>query len=253
MRIVVTGASGVLGTQVVHRARELGHHVVPASRRWGVDLSTGEGLATVLAGADAVVHTACNPRRSRLVDLDGTVQLLAAIATMATPPHLVYASLVGCSASSAPYARTKRAVETLIEDSGLPATIVRSTRFHPSAAFLARATARAHRAASPAPAPARPVDPAWVAAELVEHVLGRRPDGCVHAPDLAGPEMLTTDQLADAVLAHDGRPRRFLRLAGVGRPARAFATVADLPGPGALLGGASFRDWLGQQPLPIRR
>ncbi|MBZ2196956.1 SDR family oxidoreductase [Occultella gossypii] len=251
MRIVVTGASGVLGTQVVHRARELGHHVVPASRRWGVDLSTGEGLAAVLASADAVVHTACNPRRARLVDVDGTVQLLAAIASMATPPHLVYASLVGCSTSTAPYARIKRAVETLIEDSGLPATIVRSTRFHPSAAFLARATARAHRDASSAPA--RPVDPAWVAAELVAYALGRRPDGCVHAPDLAGPEMLTTDQLADAVLAHDGRPYRFLRLPGLGGPARAFATVADLPGPGALLGGASFRDWLGQQPLPIRR
>ncbi|TDE98715.1 NAD-dependent epimerase/dehydratase family protein [Occultella glacieicola] len=250
MRIVVTGGSGVLGTQVVHRARELGHQVVPASRRWGVDLSTGEGLGAVLAGADAVVHAAANPRRSRLVDVDGTVQLLAAIATMIVPAHLVYVSLVGCAASKAPYARTKRAVETMIEDSDLPATIVRSTRFHPSAAFLARAMVGARRGVSREPA--RPVDPAWVASELVSHAVGERPDGCVHAPDLAGPEMLTTDQLADAVLAHDGRAHRFLRMPGLGR-ARAFATVADLPGPGALLGGSSFGDWLGRQPLSVRR
>ncbi|MBW8729771.1 MAG: sugar nucleotide-binding protein, partial [Terrabacter sp.] len=58
MRIVVTGGAGDVGSRVVREVAARGHQAVPASRRTGVDLATGEGLEAVLAGADAVVHCA---------------------------------------------------------------------------------------------------------------------------------------------------------------------------------------------------
>ncbi|GAA1764705.1 NAD-dependent epimerase/dehydratase family protein [Nostocoides vanveenii] len=58
MRIVVTGGLGHLGSRVVTALGDLGHDAIVASRRTGVDLQTGAGLAEVLAEADVVVHTA---------------------------------------------------------------------------------------------------------------------------------------------------------------------------------------------------
>jgi uncharacterized protein YbjT (DUF2867 family) len=54
MKIVVSGGSGLIGTQLVNRLREHGHKVVAASPTSGVDTLTGEGLAEVLQGASVV-------------------------------------------------------------------------------------------------------------------------------------------------------------------------------------------------------
>jgi uncharacterized protein YbjT (DUF2867 family) len=56
MRIVVTGGSGPLGSEVVRRLAARGATVTSASRRTGVDLATGTGLEAALDGVDCVVH-----------------------------------------------------------------------------------------------------------------------------------------------------------------------------------------------------
>ena len=61
MKIAVIGASGLIGNKLVDRLAADGHDVVAASRRTGVDVLTGEGLADALAGADAVIDVLNSP------------------------------------------------------------------------------------------------------------------------------------------------------------------------------------------------
>ena len=55
MKIVVVGASGLIGSKLVSMLTRDGHEVVAASRRSGVDAVTGEGLSEVLSSAAVVV------------------------------------------------------------------------------------------------------------------------------------------------------------------------------------------------------
>ncbi|HIZ38075.1 MAG TPA: NAD(P)H-binding protein [Candidatus Ruania gallistercoris] len=249
MRIVVTGGSGVLGSKVVARVRDLGHLAVPASRRWGVDLTTGQGLAGALTGADAVVHCASNPVRPGRTDVDGTVQLLGAIASMPAPAHLVHVSIVGCDANRLPYYRAKVRAEEAVLGSGLPATVVRATQFHTLLATIAR-LATIGRTRLDLDFAAQPVDVSWYARELVDHALGTAPPHPVRARDIAGPELLTLAEAADAIRDREGRrPARGLRVPAVGRTLRAFADGSNLPGPDARIGGESFTGWLARGPV----
>ncbi len=117
MRIVITGASGNVGTAVLRRlARDGGHDLVGLCRRpptggapydaasWtAVDLArpgVAERLRPVFRGADAVVHLAWGFQPSHDVDyldrlgVDGTRAVLGA-AQAAGVPHLVHMSSVG--------------------------------------------------------------------------------------------------------------------------------------------------------------
>ncbi|WP_147915324.1 SDR family oxidoreductase [Ruania zhangjianzhongii] len=244
MRIVVTGGSGVLGSKVVARVRELGHIAIPASRRWGVDLTTGQGLAAALTGSDAVVHCASSPVRPGRTDVEGTLQLLGALASMSPPAHLVHVSIVGCDANQLPYYRAKVRAEEAVLGSGLAATVVRGTQFHTLLASIAR-VATIGRTRLDLDFSAQPVDVAWYARELVDHALGTPPAGSVRARDVAGPERITLAEAAGAVREHESRPLgRGIRVPALGRTLRAFADGSNLPGPDARIGGVGFTEWL---------
>src|SRR6185295_872248 len=61
MKIVVIGGTGLIGRKVVTTLRSQQHEVVAASPSKGVDATTGQGLATALAGADTVIDVANAP------------------------------------------------------------------------------------------------------------------------------------------------------------------------------------------------
>ena len=61
MKIVIIGGTGLIGSKLVTRLRELGHEAVAASPNTGVNTLTGEGLTQVLAGADVVVDVSNSP------------------------------------------------------------------------------------------------------------------------------------------------------------------------------------------------
>lgn len=247
MRVVVTGGSGALGSRVVARVRELGHLAVPVSRRWGVDLNTGQGLNAALTGADVVVHCASNPMRARRTDVGGTAQVLGALAIMPVPAHLVYASIVGCDLNPYPYYRAKARAEELILGSELPATVVRATQFHTLVASMARMTTIGHTRLD-LDVSAQPIDPAWYARELVDHALGGSPSHGVRARDIAGPEQVTVGQAVAVLGAQQDPPHHTVRIPTLGRTLRSFAQGTNLPGPDARIGGAGFSDWVAAQP-----
>lgn len=60
MKVLVTGAKGTLGTEVVAHLRGLGHDVRAHDRDQG-DLRDQDVVASVLSGMDAVVHSAAIP------------------------------------------------------------------------------------------------------------------------------------------------------------------------------------------------
>jgi uncharacterized protein YbjT (DUF2867 family) len=145
--VLVTGASGALGRQVVrhlvargHRARALGRRAddaLPAGvQRVIGDIEQGSGLRAALVGVDAIIHCATNPGRAQQVDVEGTRLLLET----ARPhrPQFVYPSIVGVDRSLYGYYQAKRATEAVIEQGPLPWTILRATQFHDLVAWLIR-------------------------------------------------------------------------------------------------------------------
>ncbi len=251
MRIVVTGGAGTLGRHVVARLTELGIDVTSASRRSGLDLSNGAGLADVLSGADAVVHAATNPLSHRRVDLDGTRRLVEAIRAEGAKMHLVYVSIVGCDANPYPYYRTKYACERLLAASGCRVSVVRATQFHSLVAGLARAVRIGGLGFSVARVAVQPCQTAWVAGQLADLAVIEPPEDFRRAPDLAGPETMSLAEAVRRVARHDGHARtRIISVPPVGGVARSFAGGSNLPGRSARIGGATFDAWLGTRPGP---
>jgi uncharacterized protein YbjT (DUF2867 family) len=254
MQVLVTGGAGALGSLVVAELRGRGHQASPASRRSGVDLATGEGLAAAVRDVDAVVHCATNPFRARAVDVEGTRKLAQALAGRQDPPHLVAISIVGCDRNPYPYYRAKTAAERIIAQSGLPATVVRATQFHSLAALIGRSLTLGPLALSLGEMAVQPVETRWVAQRLADLVTGAAPDAPRRTTDLAGPQLLTMAEVATALRAHAGQePPRVVRVPPLGGTLRAFSARTNLPGPDVETGGLSFAEWLSAQPNPPRK
>jgi uncharacterized protein YbjT (DUF2867 family) len=245
MRIVVTGGQGRLGTEVVRRLEARGATVTSASRRTGVDLATGAGLAAALHGADCVVHAAVHRWRHLRVNLGGTRRLINILAERPAPPHIVYVSIVGCDRSPLRYYRAKYASELVLERSKLPVTVVRATQFHTLVASVVRATTVGPLGLVPRGMSFQPCDHRWVAAEIADIALGPRPSGYRRAADRAGPERLSLAEAAALIRTTEGRPTpRLVTLPVIGGTLRAYQAGANLPDPDAKIGGSSFREFL---------
>jgi uncharacterized protein YbjT (DUF2867 family) len=133
MKIVVIGGTGLIGSKLVSRLSEHGHEAVAASPNTGVNTLTGEGLADVTAGAAVVVDVSNSPSFEDAAVLEffetSTRHLLAAEA-VAGVGHHVALSVVGTERlQQSGYFRAKGAQEKLIENSGIPYSVVHATQF----------------------------------------------------------------------------------------------------------------------------
>ncbi len=245
LRVVVAGGAGAVGSEVVRALGPSGAEVVAASRRTGFDLVSGEGVVETIAGADVVVQCAMSPRRARAVELDGTRRMIDALRAGGKNAHLIYISIVGCDRIPYSYYRVKHETERLVEQSGLPATVVRATQFHSLVAAFAKAVGgRGPLALFPGLA-FQPVETRWVGERLAELALAPAPPGYRRATDLGGPDRVELSEAIAAVRARAGkRPARLIRLPLLGGTLRAFGSGASLPGADAELGGCSFAEWL---------
>ena len=133
MNIVVIGGTGLIGTKLVSTLREKGHEVVAASPSSGVNTITGEGLAKALVGAQVVVDLANAPAwedKAVLEFFETSGRNLHAAENVAGVRHHVALSIVGTDRTpDNGYFRAKVAQEKLIQTSGIPYTIIRSTQF----------------------------------------------------------------------------------------------------------------------------
>lgn len=239
--ILVTGGTGTLGRVLVARLGTAGHEVRVLSRRPGHytgDLVTGAGVAEAVRDTDVIVHCASDPRKPK-TDVDATRNLIAA----AEGQHLVYVSIVGVDRIPYGYYETKLACERLVEDSGLPWTILRATQFHDLIAMAARALTRSPVVPVPAGVSFQPVDVTEVAARLVELATGA-PAG--RAPDFGGPAVRTSADLVRAYLRATRRRRAVVPVPLPGKVIRAVRSGANLT-PDHRDGRITFEEYLAKR------
>src|SRR5512133_2942307 len=131
-RIQLPVASGLIGSKVVAILRQGAHLVVAASPNTGVNTITGEGLKEAMAGTQVVIDLANSPsfeEKAVLEFFETSGRNLLAAEAAAGVRHHVALSIVGIDRSENGYFRAKVAQEKLIEASGMPYTIIRSTQF----------------------------------------------------------------------------------------------------------------------------
>jgi uncharacterized protein YbjT (DUF2867 family) len=244
MKIVVIGGTGLIGTKLVSRLRAKGHEVVAASPNSGVNTITGEGLPEALAGAEVVVDLANSPSFEDKAALEffetAGRNLLAAEATAGVGHHLAL-SVVGADRLPASgYLRAKMAQENLIEASGIPYTIVRSTQF---LEFIGRIVESGvdGDVIRLSPALLQPIASDDVADAMADAALGAPVNGMI---EIAGPEPWPLDKLARTFLNAKGDRREVI--ADVHAPYYG-AELDDrslTPGDHPRLGSIRFEEWL---------
>jgi uncharacterized protein YbjT (DUF2867 family) len=133
MKIVIIGGTGLIGSKTVAILRQGGHEVVAASPASGVNTITGEGLEGALSGAQVVIDLANSPSfedKAVLEFFETSGRNLLAAEAAAGVGHHIALSIVGTDRTpDNGYFRAKVAQEKLIERSGIPYTIIRSTQF----------------------------------------------------------------------------------------------------------------------------
>lgn len=250
--VLVTGGTGTLGRAVVRRLTDDGHRARVLSRRprpggagsggtgpeWAKgDLVSGEGLDAAVAGAGSVVHCATTGGRG---DVVGTDRLAEALRRSGGSPHLVYVSIVGVDLVPFFYYRAKLEAERVVQDSGLPWTILRATQFHDLIARLTTAQRHLPFALFPAGLSFQPVDVTEVADRLVGLALAP-PAG--RAEDMGGPEVRTSRELAQLTLHAYGRRRPLVPLPLAGKAARAYKAGHHTT-PGHATGRRTYAEYL---------
>jgi uncharacterized protein YbjT (DUF2867 family) len=132
-------------------------------------------------------------------------------------PHLVYISIVGVDRVPVGYYKSKLEVERLVEGSGLPWTVLRTTQFHQLILRGCEMLARLPVLLVPAATSFQPIDAGEVASRLAELATGPLAG---RVPDMGGPEIRGAGDLARSYLEARGRRRRVLP---VRLPGAAFA------------------------------
>ncbi|MHA3022734.1 SDR family oxidoreductase [Mycobacterium sp. BMJ-28] len=244
MKITVIGASGKIGSQVVHLLVNDGHEVVAASRGSGADVLTGAGLDEALAGAQVLVDVVNSPSFDDGPVLDfftrSSANLVAAAET-AGIGHYVALSIVGADGlPESGYMRAKVVQEKTIMASGLPYTIVRATQFHEFAEAITGSLVVGDEVRVP-DGRIQPIAAADVAAEVARAAAAAPVNAVL---DIGGPDKMSFADLARAVLAHQSDTRDIV----IDPAATYFGTRVDgdslVTGDGAVLAATTFAEWL---------
>src|SRR4051812_19413347 len=187
MKIVVIGGTGLIGSKTVVILRQGGHDVVAASPNTGVNTITGEGLKEAMAGTQVVIDLANSPSfedKAVLEFFETSGRNLLAAEAAASVRHHVALSIVGIDRSDNGYFRAKVAQEKLIETSGIPYTIVRSTQFMEFLGGIAASSAEGDKVRI-STGLFQPIAAEDVAATVADVALAQPANGIV---EIAGPE-----------------------------------------------------------------
>src|SRR5213080_1338004 len=207
MKIVVIGGTGLIGSKTVPILRQRGHEVVAASPNTGVNSITGEGLKEAMAGTQVVIDLA-NSRsfedKAVLEFFETSGRNLLAAEAAAGVRHHVALSIVGTDRTPENgYFRAKVVQEKLIETSGTPYTIIRSTQFLEFLGAIAASSTEGTMVRL-SPGLFQPIAADDVAAIVAEAALAAPRNGIV---EIAGPERASFNEIVGRYLKAVGDPR----------------------------------------------
>lgn len=244
MKIAIVGATGTAGSRTAAAAERAGHEVVAVSRATGVDLLTGAGLESALAGADVVIDTSnafpTDPDADPVEALAGATRRVVDAARATGVAHLVFLSICNIDRpefDGFAYYVAKRRQEQIVRSGGLSATVVRSTQWHE----FATNPAAVHEAGDRVTVQdwlVQPVAASAVAGVLVEEAVRRS-----GSRSISGPEVIALPELARRLLAARGDHRT---VEGVPAALEAFRDGTLLAPPEAELLGPTVAEWLEQ-------
>jgi uncharacterized protein YbjT (DUF2867 family) len=245
MKIVVIGGTGLIGSKTVAILRQGGHEVVAASPNSGVNCITGEGLKEAMAGTQVVIDLANSPSfedKAVLEFFETSGRNLLAAEAAAGVRHHVALSIVGTDRMpDNGYFRAKVvAQEKLIETSGIPYTIIRSTQFLEFLGRIAASSADGNMVRL-SPGLFQPIAADDVAAIVADVALGAPRSGIV---EIAGPERAPLNEIVARYLKAVGDPREVVsdpeaRYSGGRVEERSLVPLGD-----ARLGRIGFDEWL---------
>ncbi|MBF6518508.1 SDR family oxidoreductase [Nocardia cyriacigeorgica] len=247
MRIAVLGASGRIGREVVDVLENQGHEIAELTRAAGVDAYSGAGLSAALSGADVVVDAtnASTIETAAVQDFFRTIaRNVQHAAAAAGARRIVLVSIIGIEAFPAGHYAGKLAHERAYREGPLPVRILRAAQFHEFTEMMLDWTTRGDAAYVPA------TRTQLVAARTVAEELARLAvaDTALELTEIAGPDELNLAAATARLAARRGAPARVHEVTDTDDPnCEAQAAGALLPGPGAIIAGPTFSEWLDQR------
>src|SRR5713101_8072849 len=207
MKVVVIGGTGLIGSKVVEKLKQKGHEAIAAAPNTGVNTITGEGLKEAMAGAQVVIDLANSPSfedKAVLEFFETSGRNLLAAEAAAGVRHHVALSIVGTDRTpDNRYFRAKVVQEKLIEKSGIPYTIIRSTQFLEFLRAIADSSAEGSTVRL-SPGLFQPIAADDVAAIVADVALAAPRNGLV---EIAGLERAPFNEIVARYLKAVGDPR----------------------------------------------
>lgn len=248
MKIVVIGGSGLIGTKVVSKLRQLDHEVISGSPATGINAITGEGLAEALKGTDIVIDLANSPS---FADDDvmeffekSSLNLLAAGINSGVKHHIAL-SVVGTDRlQDSGYFRAKQVQENIIKKSGIPFTIIHSTQFME---FLGGIASSAHSGGSIilSTAKIQPIAAEDVADKVVKFALAEPVNGIV---EIGGPERFSLAGLVEDYLKKTNDPVQVIAEEHAPYFGARLKELTLVPGDDAELSTLTYETWFPNRP-----
>lgn len=232
--ILVTGATGTLGKPLLARLVGAGQDVrclVREPRRLGpqrvlVQIAIGNvadrhGFGKALRGVDTVIHLAATTRDQGSRPIEeingiGTSRLVAA-ARRAGVQKFVYVSSIGASPYAASrFIRSQALARNAVSASGIePLIFDASIIYAPDDPWLSIVSKLSHFPVMPVPGDGKTLfQPIWAddAADAITSAILKGSNSLDHRLELAGPEVLSHDQILKAAMNHFGRRKPLLHL-----------------------------------------
>lgn len=229
MRVLVTGGTGVIGTEAIselirsgHQVRLLSRHAREDARQWHEvepyqgDISDAASLQGAADGCDAILHIAGlasdDVAALETVNVTGTSNMLNE-AQRAGLGRFIYVSSLGAERGASNYHQSKRKAESLVSQSTLDWTIVRPGNVYGPGDEVISLLLRAVRALPVVPLidhGKQPFQPIWhedlakACAKIVE-----RDDLTGQTLEIAGQEVTSMEDLLDRLaVITDRKPVR---------------------------------------------
>jgi hypothetical protein len=222
------------------------------SRSNGVDVITGDGLASALTGVECVIDVATGPSADEEAAtrfFTTSARNLQRLGERAGVQRMIVVSIIGTDRFTAGYGAAKIAHEQAMSSGPVPVRILRAAQFHELVAQLVD-WGRQGEVSYVQKMRIQPVAARTVARALTDLATDR---DAVPAPgstavpivEIAGPREERVVDLATMLTSRTGDPVKIEGVSNQADPDRElYETGALLPGPNAILAGPTFEEWL---------